>query len=152
MNTIQITAAFIAAAHTENTGGGCMADFLLLKNGKAIVLTDECVCIFDNPNDFLNADGEGEVENGREMCGTSGCARFDSPTDRSPMGLTFVERIGTYEPDGPVSVDLIVLCDGRVLGVDTESIVLYPSMEAFDKEVGDPTTDWPSLALEAAVA
>jgi hypothetical protein len=136
---------FIRATSTEHTGGNCMADLIELRNGKALCLTDECVCLFDNPNDFLNEDGKGVIENARYMDGADSLARADNATELSAMGLTFVEAITTYEPDGPVSVDLIVLCDGRVLGVDSESIVLYPSMEAFDAL--DGSEEFPSLTL-----
>lgn len=127
MNTTPVVATFIASVATLGTGGNCMADVFLLKSGKAIVIADEALAIYDNPNDFLNEDGKGEVENGRDMPDVGAFER-----GASRLGLTFADRIELYEPDGPVSVDLLVLCDGRVLGIDTDSAVLYPSMAYFE--------------------
>ena len=67
--------------------------------------------------------------------------------ESSEAGLTFVKRVATYEPDGPVSVDLLELFDGRVLGITEETIMLYPSMEAFENDEGDPTAVRPAIDL-----
>lgn len=139
---MNITATFIAAASTHGTGGNCMVDVIELKSGKAICISDECVALYDSVDEFHTSGNELQWVIG------DGFARADSPNGLSPMGLTFVEAITTFEPDGPVSVDLIVLCDGRVIGVDTETIVLYPSMEAFDATDGSEA--YPTLALEDA--
>jgi hypothetical protein len=137
---MKTNAVFVSNVETLRTGGNCMADMIELKNGKAIVLTDECLALYNSRKDFHD---NGSEDCYRYMDGCDGFARYDSPAERSPCGLTFVEAISTYEPDGPVSVDLLVLADGRVLGVDTDTAVLYPSMEAFDaaESVAYPTID-----------
>ena len=43
---------YIESIFTENTGGGCMVDFIQLDNGKIIALNDECICIYNSLNDF----------------------------------------------------------------------------------------------------
>ena len=47
-----MTQKFIKAVTTENTGGGCMVDFVLLYNGQVLGLNDECVVLYDNMEDF----------------------------------------------------------------------------------------------------
>ena len=46
---------------------------------------------------------------------------------------TFSEHTG-----GGFWVDFVTLSDGRVIGINNETIVLYESFEAFNK----PTDDW----------
>lgn len=135
MNTVHI-----AKVETVGTGGNCMADLIHLKNGKLICISDEALGVFDNPNDFFNVDGNGVVENCREMeLLDSGFTR-EGPQS-ADCNLTFVDYIETYEPDGPVSVDLLQLKDGRVLGIDSDSAVLYGSMEDFDDLDGGGSAD-----------
>lgn len=133
---MRVQAEFIVDVTTHHTGGNCRADLLQLKNGQSIVISDEAVYVFDFVDDFLQQTEHGEVERGRELYGVGTMARFDVENehvpDVSPCGLTFVERIDTDEPDGPVSTDLVVLCDGRVLGIDSDSIALYPSLDHFE--------------------
>ena len=50
------------------------------------------------------------------------------------------------ELTGNNPVDFIILKDGRVLGVDAESVVLYQSMDDF---LGYSTIDRPSIDLVA---
>jgi hypothetical protein len=48
------------------------------------------------------------------------------------------------ELTGNSPVDFVVLKDGRVLGIDAESVVLYASMDDF---YGHATVDRPSIDL-----
>ena len=50
----------------------------------------------------------------------------------------------TEELAGNSPVDFVILKDGRVLGIDAESVVLYSSMEDF---YGYATVDRPSITL-----
>lgn len=53
--------------------------------------------------------------------------------------MTYIDHIETANTGGGCMVDFIVLKDGRVLGIDGESVVLYPSIAAFwDSEVEFP--------------
>ena len=56
--------------------------------------------------------------------------------------VEYIDRI--EELTGNNSVDFIILKDGRVLGIDAESVVLYASMEDF---YGYATVDRPSIDL-----
>lgn len=56
----------------------------------------------------------------------------------------FITKIEDYEPDGPVSVTLVHLPDGRVIGINDECVALYPSREAFDDV---ENVDHPMIAL-----
>lgn len=40
-----------------NTGGGCMADLIHLRDGKVIGISDECVAVYFNEEAFWNGDG-----------------------------------------------------------------------------------------------
>ncbi len=50
---------YIAEVLTENTGGGCMVDFVVLEDGQVIGINDECVCLYPNMDSFY-ADIQGE--------------------------------------------------------------------------------------------
>ena len=53
----------------------------------------------------------------------------------------------TEELTGNNPVDFVILTDGRVLGIDAESVVLYQSMDDF---YGYATVDRPSIDLVQA--
>ena len=38
--------SYIAQYWTENTGGNCMVDFIQLKDGRVIGITDESICVY----------------------------------------------------------------------------------------------------------
>ena len=56
--------------------------------------------------------------------------------------MEYIDRMETLTGNSPV--DFVILKDGRVLGIDAESIVLYASMEDF---YGYTTVDRPSINL-----
>ena len=45
--------------------------------------------------------------------------------------LTFIKESFTMNTGGDCMVDFLTLTDGKVIGVNDECIVLYPSMDAF---------------------
>ena len=45
---------FIKKVYTEHTGGGCMVDFVVLKSGKMVSITKDCICLYDSVEDFWN--------------------------------------------------------------------------------------------------
>lgn len=44
--------AFIESLHTETTGGGCMIDFILLKNGQLLAIDNDLAGLYDSYDDF----------------------------------------------------------------------------------------------------
>lgn len=57
----------------------------------------------------------------------------------------FVASVFTESTGGGCMVDFIVLIDGRVVGLNDECVVLYPSQEAFYQ--GDEEGDFDSFAM-----
>ena len=46
---------YIKDVYTENTGGHCMVDFVVLKSGRVIGITDESLCVY---RDFKSYDDQ----------------------------------------------------------------------------------------------
>jgi hypothetical protein len=46
--------------------------------------------------------------------------------------MRYINCIEEWEPKGPVSVDLVHLRDGRVLGINSDCVVLYDNLEDFE--------------------
>lgn len=143
---MEVNATFIAKVSSDHTGGGCMADVIELKSGAVFIIADECAATYRNLQHWHEDGGDTMVAMMTEVI----FDRVDAPSGFSELGLTFVDRITTYEPDGPVSVDLLHLPDGRVIGVDAEGVVLYPSIDAFNAitESGEVDESWPSIPFE----
>ena len=97
---------------SEHTGGNCRADVVQHVSGRVIVIADEC--IFSYPNRATWNDG------------------VTNP-------FAFIASRDVYEPDGPCTVDILTLADGRVVGIDSNSVHVYASRAAFDalSEDGD---------------
>jgi hypothetical protein len=57
--------------------------------------------------------------------------------------MKFITGLSQYEPRGPITIDLIHLWDGRVLGITNECVVLYKNMSDFDnaEETNRPMID-----------
>lgn len=58
--------------------------------------------------------------------------------------MEYIDRMETLSGNNPV--DFVILKDGRVLGIDAESVVMYASMADF---YGYATVDRPSIDLVA---
>ena len=58
--------------------------------------------------------------------------------------MEYIDRVDELTGNNPV--DFVILKDGRVLGIDAESVVLYASMADF---YGYATVDRPSIDLVA---
>lgn len=110
---------FIKQVFTENTGGGCMVDFIELKTGQVIGLNDECVVLYPS----MVAYREGTVED------FDGFRMF-----YRPEASTLVDRprLGTYTDEifSEATVDLVALDTGEVLGIDGGNVCLYANMGA----------------------
>ena len=46
--------AHIDGVETENTGGHCMVDFVILKDGRVLGISEDCVCLYESMEDFWN--------------------------------------------------------------------------------------------------
>jgi hypothetical protein len=49
---------YIDHIKTENTGGGTMVDFVVLKDGRVLGINDECVVLYKSIAAFWNNDVE----------------------------------------------------------------------------------------------
>jgi hypothetical protein len=47
---------YIERTNTENTGGGCMVDFVILKDGRCIGISDECLVIYPSYDLFYECE------------------------------------------------------------------------------------------------
>ena len=48
---------FIKDIFTEDTGGHTMVDFIQLKNGKVLCVSNECVVLYSNLDAFYDSEG-----------------------------------------------------------------------------------------------
>ena len=53
---------YIKETSTQNTGGGCMVDFIDLHDGKVIALNDEVLILYDSYADYEKEDSSCEAE------------------------------------------------------------------------------------------
>lgn len=53
-----INTVYIEKIESENTGGGCMVDFVILKDGRVLGINDEYVCLYASMDDFWEARSE----------------------------------------------------------------------------------------------
>ena len=50
--------AHIDRVETEQTGGNIMVDFVILKDGRVLGISDDCVCLYKSLDDFWDATSE----------------------------------------------------------------------------------------------
>lgn len=48
---------YITKIETHDTGGGCAVDFLYLHDGRVLGINDECVCLYENMDQFYDENG-----------------------------------------------------------------------------------------------
>ena len=122
------TGLYIDRVETENTGGYVMIDFVFLKNGKVLGVTDESVVPYTHENvlshNYYGIDEAGMIDLTVEPHG------LIDTTDLEKAGIgRFIDNISTFitpnEAGHTVLFDLIHLKDGRVLCVDNEGVILY---------------------------
>ena len=58
---------YIQDVRTENTGGGCMVDFVTLTDGRVIAINDEMLCMYESEKHFWDSVDSGESD------GSIGC-------------------------------------------------------------------------------
>ncbi len=44
--------AYIDKVETEQTGGNIMVDFVILKDGRVLGISEDCVCLYTSMEDF----------------------------------------------------------------------------------------------------
>lgn len=49
---------FVGGVSSEQTGGGCMVDFVHLADGRVLGINDECVVLYKSMDDFWDASPE----------------------------------------------------------------------------------------------
>jgi hypothetical protein len=128
------TGLYIDRVETENTGGYVMIDFVFLKNGKVLGVTDESVVPYTHENvlshNYYGIDEAGMIDLTVEPHG------LIDTTDLEKAGIgRFIDNISTFitpnEAGHTVLFDLIHLKDGRVLCVDNEGVILYEDDDLF---------------------
>ena len=67
------------------------------------------------------------------------------PINQRENTVEYIDRMEILTGNNPV--DFVILKDGRVLGIDAETVVLYQSMEDF---YGFDSVDRPSIDLVTA--
>jgi hypothetical protein len=48
---------YIDKTFSENTGGGVICDFVILKNGQCIGISNECISLYDSFDSFFESNG-----------------------------------------------------------------------------------------------
>ena len=49
---------YVEKSFPENTGGGVICDFIILKNGQCIVISNECICLYESFDSFSESSGD----------------------------------------------------------------------------------------------
>ena len=126
MQTKPNAGRFVVGIESENLGGNIQGDIIELTSGAIVVITEECCCLYAGRRAWEEGESGDMLETGR-----------DEGFELDQRGVwNFVRDVETYEPRGPVTVDLLTLHDGRVIGIDPESLVLYRSRDAFEGATG----------------
>jgi hypothetical protein len=122
------TGLYIDLVETERTDGPGMIDFVFLRNGKVLGVTDEAVVPYIRENvlsqNYCEIDVAGMIDLTVEPHGLIGTAELE----KTGIGR-FIDNISTFimqnEAGHHVLFDLMHLKDGRVLCVDNEDVILY---------------------------
>ncbi|WP_374090125.1 hypothetical protein [Methylomicrobium lacus] len=62
------------------------------------------------------------------------------------LGTEYIRSVSSWDSGGGITVDIVELSDGRVLGITDESVVLYPNMEALESGESDDAAGVIALA------
>jgi len=122
---------FISKVWTENMGGGIMADFIMLKSGQVICISDECVGLYKDQNDF----DFGQHDQKSFLFFTT-----ETPTHSAEM-LVYIESIqDEILADAQLSLctsfaELHDFCDANVLGdIEERTFATSEEMITFANE------------------
>ena len=110
---------FIKCVSSQNTGGGCMVDFIELHDGRLIGLNDECIVLYPSVDAFYDGDENGEFDEFAMIYRPDAVTQIEKPS----LG-TYTERLMVEH-----TVDLLVLDTNEVLGVSGENVCLYASLD-----------------------
>ena len=104
---------FIKRHQCSYTGGGIWIDFIDFKDGKVLALGSDACCLYPSMDGFMDGDYIGCFE----------LPDFDD--DAFILDPSYIESI-----HGEYGLDVIVLKSGHAIGIDSDSIVLHPSVDA----------------------
>jgi len=119
-NEVATLGQFIKSISTENTGGGCMVDFIFLLDGRVIGVNDDCVVLYPTLEAFGQGDDDGSFDS---------FPVIDLPVVEAQALQQ--QGIGTFIQDIQVeyTVDVLTLKSGQVIGIDNETVCLYESLD-----------------------
>ena len=104
---------FIKGHQCSHMGGGNWVDFINLKDGKLFALGCDIACLYADMDAFNNGHVIGE---------------FDLPEFEKELFILDPSHIESVH--GEYGLDVIVLKSGHAIGIDSDSIVLHPSVNA----------------------
>jgi hypothetical protein len=135
---------FVNEVFTENTGGGCMVDFIALKDGRFVTLNDEAIGVFSSVDSFYEDGGESAlhfmwIEPARKY------ALRSADSLRTDDGYVFKKQADGSYTDGDMSFSdldsLFKQCEGRLYKVD--------SLQAVEVQVTSPVNGQEDVAIAA---
>ena len=103
---------FIKGMECANTGGHVWIDFIDFKDGKVLALGSGIACLYSDMEAF--------------QCGNY-IGGFDLPEFDEPF---LIDPSHIESVHGEYGLDVIVLKSGHAIGIDSDSIVLHPSVDA----------------------
>lgn len=135
--------AYVERIETQNTGGGRMIDYVFLKNGTAIGVSDECVCRCTDPL-TLDTDYDKVIHYGIIYLPDT-----EKWNNQESAGIgCYIERILTadsgekHNEGEPIKAriqhDLIYLGNKLVLCVSDEAVELYRPTDLFNGDIHWP--------------
>ena len=112
---------FISEVFTENTGGGVMVDFIMLPDRRVIGVNSESVLLYKSLDAFFNQGSDEEILFSIPQTSDDG---VKPEIDKDRLG-TFIVRI-----DHEYTVDAVVHESGMIIGIDSEAVCLYSTLES----------------------
>ena len=107
----------IEEVFTENTGGGCMVDFIHLMDGYRIGISDECIVLYVPEED--------EKGDERDELGHISHYEHGGMYDLSEGEFSHIEKHETASVDGIVYYDIVTLKNGIVFTIDDAQISVF---------------------------
>ena len=125
----------VKKAFTENTGGGCMVDYLPLGDGACLGINDECVVLYSE--DPSKSEDYPE-DSGAFYFSTAMMEKYrETPVqDNKPAEapLTFIKEVKAVTHDKIIYYNLIEHDNGGVIIIDDVNICIYENYAAFLKD------------------
>ena len=134
----------IAKIDTWNSGGNCMVDMIYLNDGRVIGLNEECVVLYPSENALFD-DNETEFP-----CIITDHVDFNQDSYEELSTLPYDQRLGDFVvctwseyPD----LDMLLLDDGRILGIDSATICLYSDYQQWERHLETNAEAFASMVL-----